>query len=136
MTWLGRGSKAMAKFVLIDDSKFILSATSKFLSAEGHEVVACGRDGEEGVELVKAHKPDLILLDLTMPNADGRECLRNIRDNDPQARVLVVSAIRDKEIITECLEAGAKGYIEKPMRFRRPEFRDEFLAKIQEALAA
>lgn len=126
----------MAKFVLIDDSNFILKATSKFLSSEGHEVVACGQDGEEGFELYKEHQPDLVLLDLTMPNADGRECLRNIRGFDPSARVLVVSAIREKAIVTECLEAGAKGYVEKPMRFKRPEFRESFLAKIQDALAA
>lgn len=126
----------MAKFVLIDDSKFILKATSKFLSSEGHEVLACGQDGEEGFELYKTHQPDLVLLDLTMPNADGRECLRNIRTHDPDARVIVVSAICEEQIISECLEAGAKGYLEKPMRFRRPEFRESFLEKINQALAA
>lgn len=135
-TWPMTITVTMAKFVLIDDSKFILSATSKFLSAQGHEVVACGRDGEEGFELFKTHSPDLVLLDLTMPNADGRECLRNIRQHDPEAKVLVVSAIREDEIIKECLDAGAKGYIEKPMKFRRPEFCEEFLGKIQDALAA
>lgn len=126
----------MAKFVLIDDSKFILKATSKFLSSEGHEVLACGNDGEEGFELYKQHRPDLVLLDLTMPNADGRECLRNIRSHDPSAKVLVVSAICEQQIINECLEEGAKGYVEKPMRFRRPEFRESFLEKINKALAA
>lgn len=126
----------MAKFVLIDDSNFILKTTSEFLSSEGHEVLACGNDGEEGFELVKKHKPDLVLLDLTMPNADGRECLRNIKKHLPEAKVLVVSAIREKTIVNECLQAGAVGYVEKPMKFRKPEFCAKFLSTIKEALAA
>lgn len=126
----------MARIVLIDDSKFILKQTTRFLESEGHEVVACGLDGLEGFDLFREHSPDLVLLDLTMPNADGRECLRNIRALDPEARVLMVSAIREEAIVTECLESGAAGYIEKPMKFRQPEYRASFLKQLEQALAA
>ena len=126
----------MAKFILIDDSNFILKTTADFLKSAGHEVVACGTDGEEGFSLYKKHNPDLVLLDLTMPNSDGRECLRNILEHDANAKVLVVSAIREASIVNECMESGAKGYVEKPMKFRKPDFCQKFLETIDSALAA
>ena len=126
----------MAKVILIDDSNFILKTTTEFLEADGHQVLAVGRDGHEGVALFQKHSPDLVFLDLTMPNQDGRDCLRDILKLDSSARVIVVSAIRELSIVRECMESGAKGYVEKPMKFRKPEFCDSFRKTINEALAA
>jgi two-component system chemotaxis response regulator CheY len=126
----------MAKILLIDDSNFIIKTTAEFLTSEGHEVVGSGNDGREGLQLYRNLKPDLVLLDLTMPNEGGRECLRKIRDEDPNARVVVVSAIREASIVNECMANGAKGYIEKPMKFRSKEFCDQFRAELSKALAA
>ena len=126
----------MARIVLVDDSNFIIRTTEEFLVAEGHEIVGTGNDGNEGLALYKKLKPDLMLLDLTMPNEGGRECLRKVLDFDPNAKVLVVSAIRESAVVEECLASGAKGYVEKPMKFRKPDFCEEFRGQVNHALAA
>jgi len=126
----------MAKVILVDDSKFILGITKAFLEESGHEVVGTAQDGEEGFELYKETSPDLVLLDLTMPNKDGSDCLNHILDFDPKARVMIVSAIREQQRIAECLSRGAKSIIYKPLKFRDDEFKESFRTKILDALAA
>ncbi len=123
----------MAKVIVVDDSAYLAGEIKKFLESQGHEVLAVGKDGNEGVELYKEHKPDLTLLDITMPNKDGRDCLTEILQYDENANVVVVSAVKDAEIIMECLNAGAKGYVEKPLTFRNEDFCKEFNATIENA---
>ena len=123
----------MAKIIVVDDSDYLIGEIKKFLVADGHEVVAIGKDGNEGVDLYKEHKPDLTLLDITMPNKDGRDCLTGILQYDDNARVIVVSAVRDAAIIMECLKKGARGYVEKPLKFKDAEFCNEFRATIENA---
>ena len=106
----------MAKVIVVDDSAYLAGEIKKFLESQGHEVLAIGKDGNEGVDLYKQHQPDLALLDLTMPNKDGRDCLSEILQYDENANVVVVSAVKDAEIIMECLMTGAKGYVEKPLK--------------------
>jgi two-component system chemotaxis response regulator CheY len=105
----------MARILLVDDSKFIAQVLKKTLEAGGHEVVDIGTDGVEGFELFKEHKPDLSLLDITMPNRDGRDCLEDILKYDENARVIMISAIKEQEVINFCLNIGAKGFINKPL---------------------
>ncbi len=126
----------MAKMILVDDSKFILGITRTFLEETGHEVVGTAQDGVEGVELYKKTRPDLVLLDLTMPNQDGSDCLDQILTFDPKAKVLIVSAIREQQRISECLSRGARDIIYKPLKFRDDRFKDDFKAKLEDALAA
>jgi len=124
----------MAKIIIVDDSDYLSEEIKIFLEADGHEVLARGKDGEEGVELYKQHKPGLTLLDITMPNKDGRECLHEILEYDENARVVFISAVKDTEILMECLKAGAKGFIEKPLKFRDEEFCKEFRSTIKDAI--
>ncbi len=124
----------MARMLVVDDSDYLAKATKQFLETNGHEVLALGKDGNEGVDFYKKYHPDLTLLDITMPNKDGRDCLSEILAYDENARVLVVSAVRDSDIIMECLETGAKGYVEKPLKFRDEEFCQNFRETIQSAL--
>lgn len=123
----------MAKVIVVDDSSYLAGEIKKFLESQGHKVLAVGKDGNEGVELYKEHQPDLTLLDITMPNKDGRDCLTEILQHDENARVLMVSAVKDAEIIMECLKTGAKGYIEKPLKFRNEDFCKEFNEAISSA---
>lgn len=125
----------MARIIVVDDSLYMANSIKKFLEADGHEVVAMGEDGFAGVALYKEHKPDLILLDITMPNKDGRDCLVEILEDDPNARALVVSgSVKERSIIMECLTTGAKGYVEKPLKFADDQFCEDFRATIQKAL--
>ena len=124
----------MARILLVDDSKFVITALRTFLGAEGHEVVATGGDGDEGVELYREHRPDLTMLDVTMPNKSGRECLEDILQFDELASVLMCSAVKQRSVIMECLKIGAKGYVEKPLKLQDEMFRAELRGHIEKAL--
>jgi len=105
----------MARILVVDDSKFIAKALKRTLENGGHEVVGMGSDGVEGFELFKNEKPDLTLLDITMPNRDGRDCLYDIIQSDKDARVIMISAIKEQEVVDDCLNCGAKDFIQKPL---------------------
>ncbi len=125
----------MARILIVDDSSYMASAVKRFMEGEGHEVVATGEDGFEGTALYKEHKPDLVIMDITMPNKDGRDCLAEIMEFDPAARVLVVSgSVKELSIIMECLNMGAKGYVEKPLKFADEQFCQDFRGTVQKAL--
>ena len=124
----------MARILVVDDSKFIVRALKMALEGGGHEVVGMGADGAEGFELFKEHKPDLTLLDITMPNRDGRDCLEDIIKCDEQARVMMISAIKDQEVIDFCLSIGAKGFLSKPLNVSNEEGIQEFYSIINNGL--
>src|SRR3569832_1977668 len=118
--------------VIIDDSKFQILQLGRFFSeVMGFTVAATGENGEEAVELYRAHKPDLITMDLTMPKLDGRGALTKILEEFPAARVLVISAVKGP-LLLDCLAIGAKSYIEKPLRFDKEDFVRDFKATIGE----
>ena len=125
----------MARILIVDDSSYMANAVKRFMEGEGHEVVAIGVDGFEGFALYQEHKPDLVVMDITMPNKDGRDCLAEIMEFDPAARVLVVSgSVKELSIIMECLNMGAKGYVEKPLKFADQQFCQDFRGTVQKAL--
>ncbi len=103
----------MSRILIIDDSKVIQRVVSEKLKAIQEEVVGLAGDGDEGVEKFKQLRPDLVLLDVTMPNKDGRECLKEILAIDPRASVIMLSALNSSEVIKECLALGAKAFIDK-----------------------
>jgi two-component system chemotaxis response regulator CheY len=126
----------MPSVVIVDDALLIRLQLKQFFEEQlGFEVVGMGSDGIEAVELYSSCKPDLVALDLSMPNKDGLSALTDILAEDAAARILVVSAIKDKVMITQALEAGACGYIAKPLNFSSAEFVDEMRADIEDALA-
>ncbi len=119
--------------VIIDDSKFLVKQIAEFFEKEmGFEVVASGTDGNDAVDLYIQHKPDLITLDITMPNKDGETALKEIIGQDPAARVLMISAVRGDAMLN-CMDIGAKDYVEKPLKFTSEEFRKDFKDSINEA---
>ena len=110
----------MIKVVVVDDSKFMARGIRTILEAMNFEVLGLGHDGFEGVDLYETHRPDVVLLDITMPNMDGIECLQRIREIDPDARVVMLSAIKDEETIASCMSAGASSFLQKPIRRTSP----------------
>jgi two-component system, chemotaxis family, chemotaxis protein CheY len=125
----------MAKrVVIIDDSAFLTKQVQDFFEKSmGFEVVAIGRDGNEAVQLYRDHRPDLITMDLTMPNKDGRAAIAEILSIHPYAKILVISAVKGNTML-ECMKIGARGYIEKPLKFADPLFVDDFKKSVDEAL--
>ncbi|ERP31646.1 response regulator [Chitinivibrio alkaliphilus] len=120
------------KVVVVDDSKFLTKQIKKFLESEmGYEVVAVGYDGEEAVALYHEHSPDLITLDITMPGKDGQDAMEEIIKEDPDAKILMISAVRGDAML-ECMANGAAGYVEKPLKLKDAEFVEDFKSTLNE----
>lgn len=124
----------MFRILLCDDSAFVLNLFETRLKAQGFEIVGKARDGEEGVQAYKAQRPDLMLLDITMPNKDGRTALKEIMSFDPRAKVLMISAILSDEIKADCLRMGAMGYVSKDSLQTDEKFNEQVTRLIQSLL--
>jgi len=119
--------------IIVDDSSFLSKQISEFFSSQlGFQVLATGKDGSEAVELYRKHKPDLVTMDLTMPNKDGKSAIYEILTEFPDARILVISAVKGTAVL-ECLNRGVKGYVEKPLKFTDPIFIEDFKLSVDEA---
>ena len=125
----------MPTVVIVDDAMFIRTQLKKFFEEELHfEVLALGQDGNDAVKLFHEKSPDLLTLDLTMPNKSGVEAIREIMHEYPEARILVISAIKDASLITESLHLGAKSFLNKPLQLNSPDFIKTFKEEIKEVL--
>ena len=114
----------MAKKVLIvDDMMYMRMRVKKVVEDMGLMVVGEAENGEVAISQYTALRPDLVLLDITMPEMNGLEVLTAIMKIDPRAKVIIVSGIGQKERVQDAILAGAKNYIMKP-------FNDEILCKV------
>lgn len=110
----------MIEVLVVDDSKFMAKALRDVLVGLGFNVVGIAHDGVEGVAQFEALRPEVTLLDVTMPNMDGVECLTKILEIDSNARVVMLSAIQDPATIESCLSIGAANFLQKPIRKSSP----------------
>lgn len=108
----------MAKVLLVDDAAFMRMRCARLLQEEGHEVLEAA-NGREAVEVYQAHRPDAVLMDITMPEMDGLEALRAIRAIDPQARVAMLTAMGQQAIVIEAIKCGARDFVVKPFERER-----------------
>lgn len=106
----------MISVLVVDDSKFIAKALSSLLEQVGFNVAGLAHDGIEGIQKYELYRPDVMLLDVTMPNMDGIDCLTRIREIDCDARIVMLSAIQDPATIDRCLTLGAANFLQKPIR--------------------
>ena len=107
----------MAREVLIvDDDQFMRTMLKKLVDENVSEVAEQAVNGEEAVAKYKEQSPDLVTMDITMPKMDGIEATREIVEVDPDANVIVCSAMGQKPMVVESLEAGAKDFIVKPIK--------------------
>lgn len=102
----------MKTVLIIDDSRTFQRILEQILKPY-FTVVAKASSADEGFELYKIHKPDLVLMDITMPGRSGKECLQQIISFDGSARVLMVSSLGDESTIGACLTLGAQGFVAK-----------------------
>lgn len=102
----------MKNIVIVDDSAIFQKIMENILRPH-FKIVAKGFSGTEAIELYKKFEPDLLLLDITMPDCDGKECLQKIVSINPKAKIIMVSGLADPATIAECLALGAKAFITK-----------------------
>ncbi len=105
------------RVLIVDDSMFVTKQIGQILTSEGFEVVGTASDGEAGVEKYKELFPnvDFVTMDITMPKMDGVTALEKIIAFDPEARVIMVSALGKQDLVKDALIKGAKNYIVKPL---------------------
>ncbi|MDA7978637.1 MAG: response regulator [Pirellulales bacterium] len=104
------------KLIVTDDAMIIREMIKDAVSEDGWQVAAEATNGQEAIDRYAETRPDAVTLDLVMPEFDGLHALRGIMELDPDARVLVVSALDQKEILKDALRLGAKDFIVKPFQ--------------------
>jgi two-component system chemotaxis response regulator CheY len=103
----------LATILVVDDAAFMRMRMSKILTEAGYQVVQA-ENGLEAVEKYQSEKPDAVLMDITMPEMDGLTALKEIRALDPAARVAMVTALGQQQIVLEAVKSGAKDFLVKP----------------------
>lgn len=103
------------KLLIVDDSTIMQRTIQNKLQDYNLEIVGMASNGYEAIEMVKLHKPDVITLDITMPEMDGITCLEQIMSIHPSAKVMMVTALSDKLTGLQALDKGARGFIYKPV---------------------
>jgi two-component system chemotaxis response regulator CheY len=106
----------MAKFLIVDDAAFMRNMLKDILVNEGHEVVGEAGSGDEAVLKYEQLRPDVVTMDIVMPGMDGLEAVRGIMKNDPNAKIIMCSALGQQQMVIDALQAGAKEYIVKPFQ--------------------
>jgi len=108
---------APMRLLVVDDSNMIRSRILRLVQGgglAGLSVVAVARNGAEALRVARATRPDLVTMDLTMPEMDGVECISELLRMLPRTRILVVSALSDKSTAIQALRLGARGFVAKP----------------------
>ncbi len=109
----------MANIMIVDDSKFTRKMLSDILTEKGHQIVGEAENAEEAVELYERLKPDLVTLDIIMPEIEGTDAISALKAMirvNPKAKVVIVSAMGQQEVVEECIQAGAIDFIVKPLQ--------------------
>ena len=118
----------MAKILVVDDAAFMRGSLKFIIESAGHEVIGTGEDGKEALNLYKKLKPDLVTLDILMKGVDGLTALKDIKDYDHNAKVIMITAVGMEDKQEEARRLGADGYIRKPFK------QTEVVAEIERAL--
>ncbi|MGI5936498.1 MAG: response regulator [Oscillospiraceae bacterium] len=106
----------MAKIMIVDDAAFMRITIKNMLKKSSHEVVGEAENGKVAVERYKLLNPDIVTMDITMPEMDGITALKEIMKIDPSAKVIMVSAMGQEAMVREAVINGAKGFIVKPFK--------------------
>lgn len=104
----------MAKVLIVDDAKFMRMTLTNILKKGNHEVVGEAENGKTAVELYQDLKPDLVTMDITMPEMTGIDAVKQIKEIDPNSKIIMCSAMGQQKLVVEAIETGAKDFIVKP----------------------
>ncbi len=108
-----------ARILIVDDAAFMRMMIKNILTSNGYEVVGEAENGLQAVEKYKELKPDLVTMDITMPEMDGITAVKEIKKIDPNARIIMCSAMGQQSMVIEAIQAGAKDFIVKPFNPQR-----------------
>lgn len=106
----------MAKILLVDDAAFMRMMIKDTLSKNGYSELFEAGDGIQAIEKYDEIHPDLVIMDITMPNMDGLEALKAIKAKDPNATIVMCSAMGQETMVIEAIKLGAKDFIVKPFK--------------------
>lgn len=109
----------MAAVLVVDDTLFMRASIRQMLEANGHSVAGEAANGVEAIEKFEAVKPDVVLMDITMPDMDGLEALRRIKEIDKNAKVVMCTAMGQQAMVAKAVELGAQQFIVKPFQADR-----------------
>jgi len=105
-----------ARVLIADDASFMRQMIREIIEPEGFEIVGEAGDGEEAVEQYQALRPDIVTMDIVMPKRSGIDAVRGIVEIDPDACIVMCSALGQETLVMEAIQAGAKDFIVKPFK--------------------
>lgn len=109
----------MSKILLVDDAAFMRMILKTSLTKAGYTNIVEASDGLDAIEVYKKENPDMVFLDITMPNMNGLESLKRIKEYDKSAKIVMCSAMGQETMVVEALKSGAKDFIVKPFKEQR-----------------
>ena len=109
----------MAQVLVVDDAAFMRMMLKDILTKNGMQVVGEANNGIEAIEMYQELKPDIVTMDITMPEMDGITAVKQIRNLDPNARIIMCSAMGQQPMVLEAIQAGAKDFVVKPFQADR-----------------
>lgn len=109
-----KGGEIMAKVMVVDDAVFMRMTIKKMLEAHGHSVIGEAGNGVEAVKKYVEIKPEVVLLDITMPEMNGVDALKRIKEVDAKAKVIICSAMGQQAMVAQAIQSGAKDFVVKP----------------------
>jgi two-component system, chemotaxis family, chemotaxis protein CheY len=113
----------MGRILIVDDTLFMRTLLKNILFSGGHAIVGEAGDGDEAIEKYKELKPDLVTMDVVMPKMNGIEALKAIKALDPNARIIMCTAVGQEQMVKLAIKSGARGYVVKP--FQAPKVLEE-----------
>lgn len=118
----------MAKVLVVDDAAFMRMTIKKMIEPDGYTIVGEAGNGVEAVQKYMELQPDVVLLDITMPEMNGVDALKRIKEFDPKAKVIICSAMGQQAMVAQAVQSGAKDFIVKPFE------RDRLIAALKRVL--
>lgn len=109
----------MAKVMVVDDAAFMRMMLKQMLTELGHDVVGEAVNGKDAIEKFEQLEPELVTMDITMPEMDGIEALKSIKGANPSAKIIMCSAMGQQGMVVEAIQAGAMDFIVKPFQKER-----------------
>ena len=109
----------MARVLIVDDAAFMRMMIKDILEKNGFEVIGEANNGIKAVEMYKKEKPDVVTMDITMPDMDGIQAVKEIKLFDPNAKVIMCSAMGQQTMVMDAIRAGARDFIVKPFQVDR-----------------
>jgi two-component system chemotaxis response regulator CheY len=106
----------MPKVLIVDDTAFMRLTIKTMLEKNEFEIVGEAENGKEAIEKYFEYRPDIVTMDITMPEMSGIQALKAIKQKEPQAKIIIISAMGQESLVKEAIMAGAESFIVKPFR--------------------